>query len=642
MSTESQVTVDADEPAKLDDDGTRSAATGRSRVSRSVRIVLALLVAALPIFFIPLNPFGPELAFTASESALSLAGFSAIFAVLAYSVMIPLRFLNLPSGGHGALFGIGAYAAALVGEELGIGFFGALLTAVVLTAVAGAVMAAVSLRSRDLAFMIITLALGELVVLIMLNADGLTNGPLGIFLTNTPVVLGIEISSTMHRYYLALVALYATIAFVWWLGRSRYGRRLEAIRDNEPLARSLGLNTFRYKFSAFVISAAFAGLAGHLYFLQVRAVTPELFGVLTVIIPVILMVVMGGTRSLVGPAVGAWLITFLPAWFAPFGLEEPTRQDLFFGGLLIVFMLVAPMGIMGFVTRWWQGDRTRPAVVAAPPNVGDDAVADAAEPAAGRPPMLVAPSGSRDEPLLTVSDVSKSFAGVAAVDRVSFTLDAGEIVGIIGPNGSGKTTLVNCLTGFLLPDSGLVRYRGHDITKHKPDRRAHLGLMRTFQESMSFPESTAREHCELVEISSDEERAPLSTEEVLQLFGLEDVADVPASDLAYGHVSSLGLAAALSSGLAEVLLLDEPAAGLSAVESENLSARLRNLRDRGLTILVIDHDMSFMVPLCDRMIVLDAGSKLAEGPPAEIQRNEAVIAAYLGEKFAQQSRQDGS
>lgn len=606
-----------------------------------VRRVATLVVLALPLVIIPLNPLQPQFVWSASNSALGLATSAAVFAILAYGIGLLLRFTGLASMGHGALFGVGAYASAIGLEQLGLGFSTALLLAVIVTALVATAVGALALRMDGMAFLIITIAFGELLVLAMLNWESLTNGPLGMYVTENPSLLGMTINTPVRRYLVALFFLYLVVAVIWLLGRSLLGRRLGAIRDNEPLARSLGFNAFMYKLAAFVLSASIAGLGGHLYFLHLRAVTPDLFGVIATI-TVFLMVVMGGTRALIGPAVGAWVVVFLPVWFEPLGLDDPHNQEIAFGVLLMIFMLAAPAGIVGGISTVYE--RVARRFAGQPSRVEAAAVVERGEslgPVAGGAPAdastKVAPT---DEVLLEIHDVKRHYGAVRAVDGVSFAVNRGEIVGIIGPNGSGKTTLVNCISGFQSLTAGSIRWKGEDISSKQPHQRARAGLLRTFQQSMSFGEYTPRQHCELVwklgERSTSDLAAHItSTDDVLRMFHLDHVADVPAADLPYGNVSNLGIAVAVATKLPELLVLDEPAAGLTTAEGLALQQRLRLLRDQGVTILIIDHDMPFLMPMCDRVVVLDAGQMIMDDSPEAVQRDTRVIAAYLGERFAE-------
>lgn len=239
--------------------------------------------------------------------------------------------------------------------------------------------------------------------------------------------------------------------------------------------------------------------------------------------------------------------------------------------------------------------------------------------------------------LLEVTGLSRSFGAVLAVSAVDLAIWPGEIVGIIGPNGCGKTTLFNCISGFIRPSAGSVRWREQDVTRWPMRRIARDGMVRTFQQAMSFPSAGSRANVEMaLAIQAGghgrerrESAVPCDSDGLLEFCGLRNPPDTPAGQLPFGDLRRLGIALALTTRPL-LLLLDEPAAGLNPAEIGQLSTLLRTLRDAGVTLAVVDHDMDFLLPLVDRLVVLANGSKLTEGSPNEVRTNPAVIDVYLG------------
>jgi ABC-type branched-subunit amino acid transport system ATPase component len=240
--------------------------------------------------------------------------------------------------------------------------------------------------------------------------------------------------------------------------------------------------------------------------------------------------------------------------------------------------------------------------------------------------------------LLTVQGLSKSFAGVHAIEDLDIEVHQGEILGLVGPNGSGKTTLFNCVSGFMGPTRGRVFWRGREITGQAPDQIARQGIVRTFQQKMVFPSATVRENVEMAWGGECDDGASGATfkscGDILDFLGLSQVQERLASDIPFGHARKLGMGLALAAN-PRLLMLDEPAAGLNQSETRELGDLMRRIRALGITVWVIEHDMPLVMSLCERLIVLHAGRKIAEGEPTTVSRDQHVISVYLGEKFAQ-------
>lgn len=622
---------------------TPTTATPDGAMTRRARMGLVLAALCLPIFAVPGSPsIAPQVAWSADRTSISLSTFALIFAVVALSFGTLMRLSGLPSVAHGALWGVGAYTAGALTNDLGWEFLATLPLAILVPAAVAAVIGLPAFRTSGVAFLVITIGLAEFLVLVLTNATSITNGPNGLNVIGVPTGVGpFDLSDPHDRYYLTLAGLYIAVAVVWLVTRSRFGRRLEMIRDNEPLARSVGFDPRLYKLGIFTLTAGLTGAAGQLYLYHQQAITPDLFGTYA-FIPVILMAVLGGVGSIAGPVIGAYLVMFTPTWLGSAGLDDPDTKTLVYGAALVAVMAIAPSGITGLaaaagsaVTRFARrGFARRPPrdyASAVPITIPADSGAPhdpAATTAVARPVV--------GEPLLEVRGLTKRFGAVRALDAVDLTVRAGEILGIIGPNGSGKTTLFNCISGFV-SSQGTIIWRGSSLRARSPQWLARRGLVRTFQQPTAFRSMTPRQACgQVLDVRRTQAGAvgvSNSAIDLLGFCGLTPVADSRLEVLSYGQQRLLGVALALAAR-PRLLMLDEPAAGLNDHECVALRSLLEQIRAADVTVAVVDHDMGFLLPLCDRVVVLDAGQFVTEGLPAEVVRDPRVIAAYLGERFA--------
>ncbi|MFC6236336.1 branched-chain amino acid ABC transporter ATP-binding protein/permease [Longivirga aurantiaca] len=571
---------------------------------------------------------------------------AAIFGTVAVATAMFAFLTGLPSIAQAGLWGVSAYAAGISMDRFGLNFWASFLVAIAASVIVAIPAALVALRTRGNAFLIVTLAFSEFIVLILANAEGLTGGFSGLsFLDNPPSIGPLDFSSPLSQYYVYLAVLAVAIGVYWMVRRSSFGQRVQAVRDNENLASSVSIVTGLHRVTLFLLSAAVTGLAGPLILLQQRVITPGLFST-DVFLSVYLMIMLGGIATIAGPAVGAWVVQGLPEWIGSVAGIGPNAQRLLYGLLLLFFVLVARNGVMGQLSILY---RTRILGVPAlssirttrdrAPRLRDaPALPRADQPAA---PVLVG-KDLPEEIVLDVRNLSHSFGANLVLDDLSFELRRGEIRGLIGPNGSGKTTTLNLISGFIPSNSGQVLFRGSSIGGRRLEKVSGMGLVRTFQQPEVFRTFTARQTCAMVMNSlgslgggrTFNPDLPDDPEFYLELCALTEVADELPGNLSYGHTRLLGVAAALARR-PHVLLLDEPAAGLSTVDRGRLANAILGARDGGVSVVIVDHDMSFLLPLCHRLTVLDYGRKIAEGAPDAVTVNPEVIAAYLGSGFAQ-------
>jgi branched-chain amino acid transport system permease protein len=367
------------------------------------------------------------------------------------------------------------------------------------------------------------------------------------------------------------------------------------------------------------------------------------------VIDLIAMVVFGGLGYRYGPVVGAFIYVVITQWFNIGGVYSTAVS----GALLICVVLFFPDGLLAEASRLWRkapsairtllardhGGRLQnmtSATTDGPLSAGDGATAGAERSMAESREVFLA--AGEDAPLLSSRGLVKSFSGVMAVADVSLDVWRGEVVGVIGPNGAGKTTLLNLMSGFVQPSAGTVKFKGHDVSRLGPSERARLGLVRTFQQARSFAALTVQENVRIAVEAREADRLPAEGSgvdvddaafEMLDTLGLGGLASVPGGSLSYGQTKRLGLAVALARR-PDLVLLDEPAAGLNGAEIEVLRSDIEKLRSAGVSVCLVEHNMQLVMGVSDRVVVLDAGRVIVTGSPEAVIRHPEVISAYLG------------
>jgi branched-chain amino acid transport system permease protein len=548
------------------------------------------------------------------------------FAMLGLGLNLVVGYAGLLDLGYAAFYAIGAYTTALLSTVGHMSFWETLPFAVAASAIAGVIVGYPTLRLRSDYLAIVTLGFGEIVRITATNL-GFTGGPNGIYGIPAPSIFGYQFFSENSQYYLALAFVLFVLFFTRQLAHSRLGRAWLSLREDESASEAVGVPSVRVKLWAYVFGAIFGGLAGAFFAARLTAISPDSF-TYTQSINILMVVVLGGMASFPGVLLGAAVVVGLPELLR---FMQLWRLFVFAVGL-IVLMLVRPQGI-------WPASRRK-----------ENPFGPGSERKLGPPlppeALRRAQDGDGQAAALEVAGLRRRFGGVLAVDDVGFTVRRGEICSIIGPNGAGKTTVFNCITGVTRADAGDVQLHGLQLRHRQPHQVVEAGLSRTFQGIRLFKNMAVYEnvlvgmypHQRANVVDSllhtgrqrrEEREALLRCQALLRFCGLEELAGHRASELSYGDQRRLEIARALAAR-PKVLLLDEPAAGMNPSEKQSLMGLVRSIRDLGITVVLIDHDMNLVMGVSDHVVVLDRGSKIADGTPQEILANERVVDAYLG------------
>jgi branched-chain amino acid transport system permease protein len=553
-----------------------------------------------------------------------------ILMIVTIGLNILIGHAGLVSLGQAALYGLGAYVAAWLAVKQGVPFLPAVVAGIAATALMGAVLAYPTVRVRGVYLAVITIAFGLVFENILKEWLSVTGGTQGLIGIPRGDVFGISLTRPIYFWVVSGCLVFAFVV-QYNIIYSRYGRAMRATSQSENAARALGINLAGTRTLAFVISAGFAGLAGGLYTFLNLFVNYETFTFFHSI-SFLLMVILGGMGSLAGPIIGTSALTYVAEI-----LQDLKEWQIFaYGALLLLVMFVMPSGITGTLghiySRIFTASRGRTSGVW--PN-RDVPIT-----------RILRPATAKTDVTLTTEGLTLKFGGLTAVDDVRLKVRPGTVHALIGPNGAGKSSLLNLISGFYTPTSGHISFFGESIAGKPSHVLARLGIARTFQNTELFGQMTVEQNVlsgfnthyrstlaetllRLPRFAREERDFKEQTRELLNFVGLSDYAEEQARNLPFGHQRRLEIARALALK-PRLLLLDEPAAGLTHGEIEGLKALIRLLADCGVTVILVEHHVDMVMTVSDHVTVLDYGRVIADGTAAQVQDDPAVVEAYFG------------
>lgn len=606
----------------------------QSLSGRSPRKTVGRGIVAVATILLILYPFMSDNAYYQNMIILSM-----VFAIGASGLNIIMGYAGYVSLGHGAIIGLGGYTIGILATRFdSLSPWIWVPAAAVVAGLVAAGLGFVALRASGASFVIITVAFLFLIQIVAINASSLTNGTNGLTL---PLPDWSMDYLNWPFYYSLLGILALQILLSWWVRRTKLGMGLVAIRGDESKAATIGINLPVQKIIGFVASSVLVGAGGAVYGYYLTFIDPRgMFGIL-LSVQIILSLLVGGSGTLWGPVLGAFLVEPLNE-IANNSFGGGNVRLLLFGGLLALVVILLPRGILPALQDLFTRRRTagRAGLVGA--RIRTEGVSLSSLSGRSERHDNGAKAGGT---LLEVKDLTKRFGGLRAVDGCSFDVQRGSITGLIGPNGSGKTTVFNLIDNTIPRDSGTITFDGKRIDGLPSWSRAHLGLGRTFQITRLFRDLTVLENVVAAQRSftwsnlthiAVSGREANTAEELLDFVGMRDFKDQPARALSYGQQKLVEFAQILMLE-PKLILLDEPAGGINPVLIERMAEMVRELNAGGTTFLIVEHNMPFVLDLCDRVHVLSRGATIATGRPDQIKADPAVIEAYLGADFEVES-----
>ncbi|MFT6670797.1 MAG: branched-chain amino acid transport system ATP-binding protein [Afipia broomeae] len=576
-------------------------------------LIFAIILVAVPLM-------------ADNEYELRLFMLFLIYGVIAVGLNVLVGMTGLVSLGQAGLFALGSYTGAILAMRLGFDIVAAGIGAAIVSGLFGVLLAFPTVRVRGVYLAVVTIAFGIIVENVAIEWQSLTGGTTGLTSIPRPNIFGIPLSGFAFYGVLA-VTLFVLTLLIHNLKLSRYGRTMLAVSQSETAARALGINPTGMRTMAFVISSVTAGIAGTFYAFLNSYISPDIF-TFSDSVRFLLMVILGGAGSTFGPVIGAYILTYLPEYLQQFQLW----QKFAYGALLLLVMFALPRGIVGTLAYLFK--RFRPA----------EPVPDASEGLPAEAALRREKTTQSSE--LVANGLTVRFGGLTALSKASLRVKGGEIHALIGPNGAGKSTFVNTISGFYRANEGEFGLDGIDLTDRRSLEIARLGLSRTFQNTELFGELSVLEN---VMAGYDQRlvygvfdallRTPRMRRQELEcrktaigllaFVGLLPYANEEARFLPFGLQRRLEIARALASK-PKLLLLDEPAAGLTTQEIDELEEMVRRIAELGISVLLIEHHVDLIMALADNVTVLDYGQVIASDRPSAIQDDPRVIEAYFG------------